>query len=320
MNIWKPINKKQKPTPEKKSKEKKNAIRRSNPGVLVAAEKQIYGNSVASRAVKRAGKNVNLQGHAFEIMTCDKYNRNLQNVLQGKHAVLTNSRTAIRDDAVIKQGNKVVGRMQLKDTPKGINDTVKKVSSGQYKGTRLIGTKETKKVYDNTVAKQNFRGAKITQEMTTNGISSAETNIIKMKALGGNVMKNGKIIAGQAAKTGAQSAALSGGVSAVNNATKVVKGEITVSEAVVSTIKETGAGLVSGTVADATGTVVTIALASTPFGSVAFLAGVSASVAAGCVADAGYRGAIRRIQKDETGLISESDRYVERKYEPAFNT
>ena len=105
--------------------------RKSNPATTIAAVKQIHDGSVAARAIKRAGKNKNLKGHIFEILTRDQYNLNPKNIAQGREAVLTNSPTAIRDDIIIKQGKKIVGRMQLKDTPKGINDTVKRVSSGQ---------------------------------------------------------------------------------------------------------------------------------------------------------------------------------------------
>lgn len=54
--------------------------------------------------------------------------------------------------------------MQLKDTPKAINDTVRKVGKKQYKGTNLIGTKETKAAYDKAVVAKNAKGIHITKK------------------------------------------------------------------------------------------------------------------------------------------------------------
>ena len=283
--------------------------RKSNPATTIAAVKQIHDGSVAARAIKRAGKNKNLKGHIFEILTRDKYNLNPKNISQGKKAVLTNSPTAIRDDIIIKQGKKIVGRMQLKDTPKGINDTVKRVSSGQYKGTNLIGTKETKKAYDAVVATKNAHGANISQS----------TELIQAKALGGSVLKNSRAIAGRAAKTGMVSGAISGGIAAVNNVGQVLKGEKTKSEAVVAVAKETGTGAASGIAADAVGTAVTIAVAATPAASAAPIAGTAASIAVGYATDLGCRKADQYMQdrKKVADLPSQTEGHV--RIIPALN-
>lgn len=303
--------------PKKSTEVKKSTSskKKANPGTVIAVGKQVYDGSVVTRALKRAGKNKNLKGHAFEIMTCDRHNSNVKNIIQGKKAVLTKSPTAIRDDIVVKQGKKVVGRMQLKDTPKGINDTVKKVSSGQYKGTKLVGTKETKKAYDAAVATKNTHGANITQKMKTNGISSADTELIQAKALGGNVIKNGRVIAGQAAKTGATSAAVSGGIAAISNVRQVAKGEKTKSEAVVDVAREAGTGAVSGIVANAAGTAATVLVAATPAAPAAVVAGVVVSAAAGYAADAGCRKAGQYIQDKTSQMGNQTDT----KFTPVLN-
>lgn len=296
--------------------------RKSNPAITIAAVKQIHDGSVAARAIKRAGKNKNLKGHIFEILTRDQYNLNPKNIAQGREAVLTKSPTAMRDDIVIKQGKKIVGRMQLKDTPKGINDTVKKVASGQYKGTKLVGTKETKKVYDATVATKNAHGANITQKMSTNGISSADTELIQAKALGGSVLKNGRAIAGQTAKTGVTSAVISGGIATVSNVKKVVRGEKTKTEAAVAVAKEAGTGAVSGMAANVAGTAATIAVAGTPLAPAAPAAGVAASMAAGYVADVGCRKVDQYMQNREKRLKQtvETNKRVAIKYKPVLGS
>lgn len=208
---------------DKRDSKKRNSGSFVSPSTVTA--KQVYEGSVASRAVKRAGKNKNLKGHVYEVMTCDQINLKPQNILQKKKAVLTKSPTAMRDDIVVKQGKKVVGRMQLKDTPKGIADTAKKVQSGQYKGTKLVGTKETQKAYQTKVAKMNANGSNITQKMNTNGISSQQTDVIAKKALGGNVIKSGGAIAKQASSAGMAAGVFAGALDAATSVPKVFKGE-----------------------------------------------------------------------------------------------
>lgn len=247
--------------------------------------KQLYENNVGARALRRAGKNKNLKGHVFEYMSADRINMNPANIIKGKKAVLAKSNTAVRDDIIIRQGRKIVGRMQLKDTPKGINDTVGRVVKKQYRGTNLVGTTETKAAYDKAIAAQNAKGAHITQKMSANGISSDQTTIIAAKALGGDVIKHKDVIMRQASKTGIKAGAISGGLEAVTSTKQVLDGEKSVGDAVVSVSKEATIGAVSASVGDATATVVTIAVAATPAAPAAPLVGTAAGMAASIGAD-----------------------------------
>lgn len=276
----------------KKEKTKQEKKKLPSIGTATVFAKNLYENNVGTRALERAGKNKNLKGHVFEQLTVDKINRNPSNILKGKKAVLTKSPTAVRDDILIKQGGKIVKRMQLKDTPRGIKDTVNRVANKQYARTNLVGTKETVKAYTNEVAKRGAEGTKITQKMTTNGISSAQTEVIAAKALGGSVVKQSRTIAGQATKTGAKSAAFSTTVGTITNAKKVAQKEITVKEAVSNVAKDSAINAVSATIGDAVATGVTIAVAATPVAPVAGVVGTTAGVGASMVVDTAMRNKI----------------------------
>lgn len=263
----------------------------------VVLTKQLYENNVGARALQRAGKNKNLKGHVFEYMSADRINMNPVNILKGKKAVLAKSNTAVRDDLLTKQGKKIVNRVQSKDTPKAISDTVKRVSKGQYKGTNLVGTKETKDAYDKMVAVKNAKGAHITQKMSTNGISSDQTSVIAAKALGGDVIKYKEAIARQASRTGMKAGVVSGGLEALTSTKKVLDGEKSVGNAIASVSKETVVGAVSAGVGDATATVVTVAVAATPAAPVAPLVGTVAGLAASVSADKTLRATGNRAIK-----------------------
>ncbi len=254
-------------------------------GAGVVAIKQLYENNVAMRALKRAGRNKNLKGHIFEQLTVDKINMKPHSILKGEKAVLTKSTTAIRDDVLVKQGKKIAKRIQLKDTPKGIKDTVTRVANKQYAGTNLVGTKETAKAYANEIAKKEAKGVKITQKMTTNGISSGQTELIAAKTFGGNVVKQSEAIIGQASKTGVKAAALSAAVGVTANAKRVVNKEITVKKALNDVVKDSAVNATASAVGDAAATVVTIAVASTPAAPAAVAAGTVVGVGATIATD-----------------------------------
>lgn len=261
---------------------------KTNAGNMVSAGKHLYQSNVGKRALERAGKNKNLKGHISEIMMCDRFNSNPGNVLQGKKAVLTKSPTAIRDDIVIMKKGRVAGRMQIKDTisKSGIQDTINKVQKGQYKGTKLMGTTETQKAYAKEIAKKNQKlGKKITQQMTSTGVSSAETELIAAKTLGGGLAKNGSKIMKQAGNSAKMGAVFSAGMETFRSVNDVRKGEKDVPKAVTSIAKETVRGGASACVADAATTMTTIAVASTPMAPAAPAAGLVVGSVAGTATD-----------------------------------
>lgn len=268
-------------------KEKTKQEKKKLPGIGTATvfAKNLYENNIGTRALERAGKNKNLKGHVFEQLTVDKINRNPSNILKGKKAVLTKSPTAVRDDVIIKQGGKVVKRMQLKDTPRGIKDTVNRVANKQYARTNLVGTKETVKAYTNEVVKRGTEGTKITQKMATNGISSAQTEVIAAKALGGSVVKSSGKIVHQASKVGMQTAVVSAGVGAVVNAGQVLNGNKSVREAVADVTKNAAIDAVSAGIGDSVATATTIAVACTLAAPLAGPVGIAAGVATSMVTE-----------------------------------
>ena len=150
---------------------------------ITAGMQEAYEAKIGAEMLDRVGHNVNGKGVVHELLYRDKLNVDPSNILQGKHAELTSSTTAIRDDLVVKQGGKVVQRFQLKDTPNSVEKTLQQTCNHKYSGTNLFGTEETTKAYTQKAA---TRGTTV-QKMTSTGISSKDTERIANKALGKSV-------------------------------------------------------------------------------------------------------------------------------------
>lgn len=277
---------------------------------FVTAAKQLYDGTVIKRAYDRAGKNPNIKGHIFEVMTCDKVNTNPINMIRGKKAVLTKSTTAVRDDVVIKQGKKVVGRMQLKDTPKSIKDTIKRVSNKQYQGTKLVGTKETAEMYAKAVAKGTKNGGKITQKMTTNNISSAQTELLAKKALGGTIIGSGKEISKQSFKCGMSSAAISATVEGAKGIKQIRKGEKNVKDVGKNIAGEAAIATVSTMAGDVVATTTQIITAPL-LGPAAIPVSTVAGVATCTATDT--------VLRKTANKVTEKNQQVQEKVQPSKN-
>lgn len=281
-----------------KQKNEKNKKKIGRVAPVVVTTKQLYDTTVIKRACDRAGKNPNIKGHIFEVMTCDKINSNPINIIQGKKAVLTKSTTAVRDDVIIKQGKKVVGRMQLKDTPKSMGATLKKVSNKQYQGTKLVGTKETAEAYAKAVAKSTKNGNKLTQKMITNNISSGQTELLAKKALGGKILTSGKEISKQSVKSGMSSAGINVMIESVKGINQIRKGEKTARNVGKTIVKEATIATVSTTLGEAASTAAKIATA--PLGPVSIPVNMATSIITTAATDTILRKATDKvIEKDK---------------------
>ena len=186
--------------------------------------KEAYESKVALEALKRAGQSPNLKGNVHEILVRDKINCSPDAILNGKHAVLTKSKTAPVKDLVIMHDNKVAGHMQLKDTASsaGARKTAKQLLSGKYDKTAMYGTDETVEA----VAKVSRKAAK---RMHSSGVSSATTERIAQRALG--TMPSASTLA-NAAKSGAGvGGAIEMGVQTVTSLRDCMHGEKTAGEA-----------------------------------------------------------------------------------------
>ena len=121
-------------------------------GTAAATGRSAYESKVGVEAVIRSGgKNPQLKGVVHEVLYRDSLTMTPGNLASGTKGVLSKSATAVRDDVLLKQGSKVVGRAQLKDTVSGVSKTVKQAASGKYAGTKLMGTKETVAAYEKAV-------------------------------------------------------------------------------------------------------------------------------------------------------------------------
>lgn len=258
--------------------------KQNNSSSYVQGAKEAYEGKVALEALKRAGKNQQLKGVVHEVLVKDKLNVNPKNLMTGTRAELAKSANAIRDDIVLKQAGKIVGRMQLKDTPSSISKTVKQVSQGKYSRTTLAGTKETVKAYQAEVAKKASTGVKITQQMKSTGISSKTTERIADKALGRIPKPN--TLASAAKSAGVAGALVSAGVTAISKAGDYRKGKITGKEYAKEVIKDgVGGGLSSAAGAGASAVATSAAAAALATVSapawVPVAVGVGAAIAVG---------------------------------------
>lgn len=174
-------------------------------GKEAALAQESYEGKVGKEMLERCGKNKNGKGVVHEILYRDKLNADPQNIVTGKHAKLAKSPTAVRDDIIVTKDGKVVERIQLKDTEKSVQHTVKQGAEQKYRGTKLMGTKETDKAYAKAAEHRRASGKGDIQKMTSTGISSSDTSRIADKALGKGPTFRGTM-------SGAKAAGISGGI------------------------------------------------------------------------------------------------------------
>lgn len=226
-------------------------------GTAAAAARSAYETKTGVEAVIRSGgKNPQLKGVVHEILYRDSITMSPKNLATGVKGTLTKSSTAIRDDVLTTQAGRVVGRAQLKDTVAGVDKTVRQVLDGKYARTQLMGTKETVQAYNKAVARLAEKGTRVTQKMTSTGISSADTSRIAAQTIGGGV--KAAQLAQAALSSGGVGAVMSGGIEAVSSGVKLAKGEIDGEEFVCNVTKET----VGGGLAAAGGTAAASAVAA----------------------------------------------------------
>ena len=220
---------------------------------------EVYEAKVGLEAFSRAGRNHNLKGIVHEVLVKDAATMNPRNIVKGTKCILAKSPTAVRDDLLWLNAGKAVKRAQLKDTAGSIAKTAKQVASGKYRGTTLMGTKETVHAYNQAVARAAKRGVKITQKMQSTGISSADTSRIANKMIGGRI--GAATIKSAAKGAGVAGALVSGGLEVVSSGKKFVDGDITAGEFAGRVAKETAGGGISAAAGGVAGSVAATASA-----------------------------------------------------------
>ena len=186
---------------------------KKNIGTNVALIREVAEAKVGVEAAIRAGKCKNLKGVVHETIYKDM--QVPKNLVNNCKTSFSKSPTAVRDDLITRNAaNKIVERMQLKDTSASISKTISQVKNGHYKGSKLMGTKETVKAYENAVK----NNPAITQKMTSTGVSSKDTARIATKTIGTQAGKLSASAVGRAAaSSGAVGAAISGGVEVISS-------------------------------------------------------------------------------------------------------
>ena len=252
---------------------KKNEGKRGVQAMTVV--KEAYECKAGLEAVKRVGdlSPDKLKGVVHEVMFKDRFN--LKNVFSGKKAVLSSSRQAIRDDILIQDGKKIVERLQLKDTPKSVGDVARRVRQGQYRATKLVGTEETAKAYNQVAAKQG-----IGKSMRSSKISTNTTERVAAKVKGS--MPSAESLLHGAKQAGKAGAVVAAGIAAATSAVDYFNGEIDEKEAAAKVVSAGVAGYAAGAVASS----VTAAAVSSG------LAAATATTIGGAVAGTAIGGAV----------------------------
>ena len=254
---------------------------------MTAAGRSVYETKGGVEAVVGSGgKNPQLKGVVHEILYRDSLTVAPKNLASGAKGALSKSVTAVRDDVLLKQGGSVVGRAQLKDAVVTADKVARQAAGGKYAGTKLMGTKETVAAYEKAAANLAKNGTKVTQKMTSTGISSADTSRIAAQTIGGS-LKAAQL--GKAALTsGVTGAVLSGVIETASSGVKLVNGDIDGGEFAANVAQEAVGGYLAAAGGSAAATAAGIGAATLLAGSTAPLwvpgaVAVGAAVAAGSV-------------------------------------
>ena len=256
-----------------------------NTGTVVSTGRAIYEGKVGAEAVARSGgKNPQLKGVVHEVLYRDAINSNPGNLLNGTHATLSKSVTAVRDDVLKMNGGSVVGRAQLKDTAASVYKTVNQAASGKYVGTNLMGTKETATAYNKVIEGMKSVGKNAPQKMSSTGISSIDTGRIAAQTVGGKL--GTAAISKCAVSSAGAGAVLSAGIETVSSGIKLVNGEIDGNQFVGNVTRETIGGAAAAAAGSAAATVASTGIATLLAATAApailpAIGGVAVSVAVG---------------------------------------
>ena len=244
----------------------------------MTAAREAYEYAAGREALERVGNlpTDKLKGVVHEVIFKDQFN--LKNAFSGEKAVLSRSRQAIRDDVLIQDGKKIVERLQLKDTSKSVGDVVRRVKQGQYRATKLLGTEETAKAYNQVATKQG-----IGKSMRSSKISTNTTERVAAKVKGS--MPSAKSLLHGAKQAGKAGAIVSAGIAAATSAVDYFNGEIDEKEAAAKVVSAGVAGYAGGA-AGAVASSVTAAAVSSG------LAAATATTLGGAVAGTAIGGAV----------------------------
>jgi len=237
-----------------------------------------YEAKVIKESLQRAGRNPQLKGIIHEILIKDTINANPANIVNGVKATLTKSTNAKTVDIVVRQGGKIVQRIQAKDTVASVSKTVRQIKSGQYNSAKILASIETFAKLTEKAAKEGIK-----KTIKSSGISSNTTQAIAVKA--GVTSMNGVSKACMAAAKGsaATGAIVGTGFAVFQGIKGLYNDEKVLGEVMLDVGKEAAGGALSAAGASAAATVggaaVACGLASAGIvGTTALVATVAAPV------------------------------------------
>lgn len=233
---------------------------------IVSSVYEAYLLSAAIRAVNIVGRCMNIKGVIFEIILKDKLF--VTNIANGMRPVLTTSRTAQVVDIMLKQGKKIMSRIQAKDTPSisGMRQVLSACKSLKYRTTKIYVTKETAGPLNRLLEKSSLR-----KRVINSGIPSSETNRSSWMI---GITRNGKYldcIRSAAKVSGWIGAIIGAGEAAIRGAHDVYNGRRSISDVMFSVAHDGAKGWTVFAGAAAVAAAVDLAIATTVAAPVAAL-------------------------------------------------
>ena len=193
-------------------------------GAFWAQSRETAWDYLPQEAVRRAGRTAQLKGIIHEIAIREMRNLTLEALLSRARTSVTRSPSARAVDLVTNRDGRVMARIQAKDciSDACVRKVQGRVASGQYRTTRLVGTRETV---------DKFRSAGVTKKVHSSGVSSRSTTRAADNA--GAKVPNNKLmlnnaldIAGCAGRAGVTGAVLGAGAEAWGSLKELRTGKI----------------------------------------------------------------------------------------------
>lgn len=163
--------------------------------------RELYLDALGREAVERAGCGPQLKGVMTELAIRDLRNTSVRALILREVTRLTRSTNARSVDLVtVGPNGRVVARLQVKDltSESSIRDLLHRLESGQYRSTRLVGTRETAARYAATGSRKSMESSGVSSTTTTRAADNAGVRVPNKNLLLNNAEDIGKFAGGVA--------------------------------------------------------------------------------------------------------------------------
>ena len=276
---------------------------RQHSAMAVHGMREVNETRVAVEAVSRMGNGPRIHGIVHEIIFRNRINHNPINLIRGQRAILSNTPMDRKVDVIIRQGGRVIRKIQLKDTRHSIRKTIEQINQGKYSGTEVIGTSETKTAFDAAT-----KGKFVRQPMGSSGISSSDTVRIGSRAL--RKIPQTQLLVKAAARAAIVGGIFSAGIEALSSYREVKHRAMTRREYVLRIAEEGIGGTVAGggvtifaSLATAGTPVILSAIGVTAPLWVGYAAGVGVALASGIAVKSAYDRLIKVLRGKRSAIL-----------------